>query len=85
MKNELDSKFILRVFDKIRNHGESQGEGYILDGVKASTDFDGYTLYLSDALVSISFGFHNQYHIDYTEAAHYEQFTKKLDAIFKNY
>lgn len=85
MKNELDSKFILRVFDKIRNHGESRDEGYMLDGVKASTDFDGYTLYLSDALVSISFGFHNQYHIDYSEAAYYEQFTKKLDAIFKNY
>ncbi len=85
MKNELDSKFVLRVFDKIRNHGTKQDDAYFLEGVTARTDFDGYTLYLSDALVSLSFGFHNQYHIDYQDHEHFEQFEKKLKTINQNY
>ncbi|MEC7824638.1 MAG: DUF3081 family protein, partial [Pseudomonadota bacterium] len=46
MKNELDSKFVLQVFDKIRNNGEQVEEKYRLEGVLAFTDFDGYTLYM---------------------------------------
>ncbi|MCC2605850.1 DUF3081 domain-containing protein [Planctobacterium marinum] len=85
MKNEIDSKLILAVFEKIRLHGEQSEEGYLLDGVRANTDFDGYTLYLSDALVSLSFGFHNQYHFDYESPEHFEQFYKKLSNINQQY
>lgn len=85
MKNELDSKFLLAVFEKIRQHGSKDNEKYSLDGVIAYTDFDGYTLYIEDALVKLSFGFHNQYHFDYDSASHYEAFEKKLKAIVKNY
>ena len=31
MKNELDSKFLLQVFDKIRQHGAKENELYIED------------------------------------------------------
>ena len=65
MKNELNSKFVLSVFEKIRQHGEKKQENYILGGLKAFTDFDGYTLFIEDALVKLRFGFHNQYHFDY--------------------
>ena len=85
MKNEIDSKFVLAVFDKIRQHGEQQEDRYLLEGVYASSDFDGYTLYLNDALVSMSFGFHNQYHFDYKSKEHFEQFTKKLQNIHQTY
>ncbi|BDX07384.1 DUF3081 domain-containing protein [Planctobacterium marinum] len=85
MKNEVDSKLILAVFDKIRQNGQQADEGYLLDGVKASTDFDGYTLYLSDALVSLSFGFHNQYYFDYESQEQFEQFYKKLNNIQQQY
>jgi hypothetical protein len=81
VKNELDSKLLLRVFDKIRQHGDHMGEAYTLQGVKAYTDFDGYTVYLEDALVKLSFGFHNQYHFDYESSSHYEAFEKKLKSI----
>lgn len=81
MRNELDSKLVLRVFEKIRQQGEKTEEKYFLDGISASTDFDGYTLYLSDALVTLSFGFHNQYHFDYEQLEHLEQFEKKLKQI----
>jgi hypothetical protein len=85
MKNELDSKFLLSVFEKVRQHGDKENEQYKLDGIVAYTDFDGYTLYIEDALVKLSFGFHNQYRFDYESASHYEAFEKKLKAIVKNY
>jgi hypothetical protein len=85
MKNELDSKFLLSVFEKVRQHGDKENEQYKLDGIVAYTDFDGYTLYIEDALVKLSFGFHNQYRFDYESASHYEAFEKKLKTILKNY
>lgn len=85
MKNELESRFILGVFDKIRQHGEHQQQSYMLDGVKAYTDHDGYTVFLEDALVQLRFGFHNQYHYEYEKAEHLEQFQRKLEAIDKQY
>lgn len=83
MKNEIDSKFILRVFETIRLKGEKKGDSYFLEGIEASTDFDGYTLFLKDALVELSFGFHNQYHFNYEKEEHSEQFIRKLQAIDK--
>jgi len=85
LKNELDSKLLLRVFDKIRQHGEHVEEAYTLEGVKAYTDFDGYTLYIEDALVKLSYGFHNQYHFDYESSSQLEAFEKKLANIDKDY
>jgi hypothetical protein len=83
VKNELDSRFVLAVFEKIREHGEAVEGGHLFEGVKAYTDLDGYTVFLEDALVSLRFGFHNQYHFDYEKAEHLEQFKKKLTAISK--
>jgi hypothetical protein len=81
MKNDIDSKFILKVFETIRLKGSKTDEHYFLEGVEASTDFDGYTLFLKDALVELSFGFHNQYHFNYEKEEHAEQFIRKLKAI----
>lgn len=83
MKNELDSRFILGIFEKIRQKGKPHEDGYILEGVKAYTDHDGYTVFLQDAHVQLRFGFHNQYHFDYEKEEHYHQFEKKLLAISK--
>ena len=85
MKNDLESKFLLAVFEKIRQNGKKEGDEYTLGGVKAYTDFDGYTLFIEDALVKLRYGFHNQYHFDYESASHYEAFEKKLKAIVAKY
>ena len=74
MKNELDSKFLLQVFDKIRQHGAKEDEQYKLNGITAFTDHDGYTLYIEDVNVKLQFGFHNQYHFDYDSKEQYESF-----------
>ncbi|WP_026377216.1 DUF3081 domain-containing protein [Aestuariibacter salexigens] len=85
MKNEFDSHLLLSVFEKIRQHGERQDDRYVLDGVTAYTDHDGYTVFMEDALVKLRVGFHNQYHFDYDKAEHLETFEKKLKAIEHNY
>jgi len=85
MKNEIKSKFVLSVFEKIRLHGDKQQENYALGGLKAFTDFDGYTVFIEDALVQLRFGFHNQYHFEYQKEEHFEQFYKKMQAIDRDY
>ena len=85
MKNDIDSKFVLTVFDKIITHGEKNGDEHFLMGIKVFTDFDGYTLFIEDALVKLNFGFHNQYHFDYEKEEHFEKFVKKLKAIQQQY
>ncbi|GAA0856997.1 DUF3081 domain-containing protein [Aliiglaciecola litoralis] len=83
MKNELDSRFVLAVFEKIREKGEEVEGGHMLEGVKAYSDLDGYTVYLEDAFVNLRYGFHNQYHFDYEKAEQLENFQRKLIAISK--
>jgi len=85
MKNDLDSKLLLRVFEKTRQHGEHKDQFYVLDGIKAYTDFDGYTVYMEDALVKLTFGFHNQYHFDYQSQSDFTAFEKKLKNIDEKY
>ena len=85
MKNDIDSKLVLRVFDKIIQHGEKKGDEHFLMGIKGYTDFDGYTLFIEDALVHLNFGFHNQYHFDYEKEEDFEKFIKKLKAINQQY
>ena len=78
MKNEMDSKFILSIFEKIRENGEKKGEGYFLGGITAFSDYDGYTIFMEDQLVKLRFGFHNTYHLDYEHEKHKDDFLKKL-------
>lgn len=85
MKNELDNRFILSVFDKISKHGKIVQGSFLLDGIKAYTDHDGYTLFIEDALVQLQLGFHNQYHFAYERKEHREQFEKKLKQINNSY
>lgn len=84
-QNALDTKVVLSVFDKIRSHGSRDGQQYHLEGITAFTDFDGYTVYLEDARVKLSFGFHNQYHFDYDNQQAFEQFLQKIEYIKTHY
>ena len=85
MENELESKFLLQVFDKIRQSGEKKDDKYLLNGIVAFTDHDGYTLFIEDAKVKLQFGFPNQYRFDYPSQDAHDQFEKKLKEIDKQY
>ena len=78
MKNELDNKQILAVYERIIQKGEMTDEGKRYQGVTAYSDVDGYTVYLQGSGVELRFGFHNTYHLDYEHEKHKDDFLKKL-------
>lgn len=89
MQNELDSKFLLRVFGKIEQSGEAadnpQGPGFMLDGVSVSAGFDGYDLYFSNGKVQLTLGFHHKWHSDAESTSDMEEFITQLKNIDRNY
>ena len=85
MRNEIDIHQVLRVFEKIREQGEKSGDGFYLDGMTASSDFDGYTIFLKDAQCSLTVFFHNKYQYDYPSEQAHEDFVKRLHAIDKHH
>ncbi|CUS47964.1 MAG: protein of unknown function DUF3081 [Idiomarinaceae bacterium HL-53] len=85
MKNDLSTRLILQVFEKIREHGAANEGQHELEGITAYTDFDGYTVYMEGHQVKLSTGFHNTYHLDYDSERAFENFLKKLEYIDKNY
>ncbi|WP_404343867.1 DUF3081 domain-containing protein [Pseudoalteromonas mariniglutinosa] len=81
MKNELDGKQILAVYEKIVQRGEESEDGKFYQGITAFSDIDGYTVYLKGSGVLLRFGFHNTYHLDYEHEKHKDDFLLKIKNI----
>ena len=56
MKNELDGKLILSVYEKIIQHGEDHEDGKLYEGICAFSDIDGYTVYLKGLMIGLDVG-----------------------------
>ncbi|MDB2356264.1 MULTISPECIES: DUF3081 domain-containing protein [unclassified Pseudoalteromonas] len=84
MKNEIEGKQVLAVYEQIIQHGENTQEGKLYMGLTAYSDIDGYTIYLKGSGVLLRFGFHNTYHLDYEHDKHKDDFLKKLSNILAN-
>ncbi|HEA17976.1 MAG: DUF3081 domain-containing protein [Pseudoalteromonas prydzensis] len=78
MKNDIETKQILSVYEQIIQHGDANEDGKHYKGLTAFSDIDGYTIYLKGSGVLLSFGFHNTYHLDYEHEKHKDDFLKKL-------
>lgn len=85
MKNELDQRLVLKVFEKVRQHGEKTPQGHQLEGMHAYTDFDGYTAFLAYQEVVLTLGFHNQYQFDYPNRHQLELFMNKIKQLNSRY
>ena len=85
MKNEIDIHRALRVFNSITLLGEKQtndiSASYQLCGINAETDFDGYTITLSDAQVCLTIYFHNKYQFDYPNNDALDNFLRRFSDI----
>ncbi|MDN3379852.1 MULTISPECIES: DUF3081 domain-containing protein [unclassified Pseudoalteromonas] len=81
MKNEIDGKQILAVYERIIQLGKNTDDGKHYMGLTAFSDIDGYTIYLKGSGVLLRFGFHNTYHLDYEHNKHKDDFLKKLSNI----
>lgn len=76
---------MLSVYEKIIANGQREEEGTVLNGVFASSAFDGYSITLWDEHVSATLQFHNAIHCDCTNQHHLDDFLNKIAIIDKNY
>lgn len=85
MKNKIDINLALLAFDKVMQQGTKSAEGRTLEGLTASTDFDGYTLVLQDKLSSLTIFFHNKYELKGPDNKAIDRLTKNIEYIAKQY
>ncbi|MBQ4846791.1 DUF3081 family protein [Pseudoalteromonas sp. MMG005] len=78
MKNDIDSKTILRVYEFIQKHGVQNNDQKHAHGLVAFSDFDGYTIYLEGCGVLMRYGFHNTYHLEYQHERQKHAFLEKV-------
>ena len=78
MKNSIDLKRCLLIFDKVLSLGEKQGEKHHYLGLVAWTDFDGYTCFLAFNNVTLTMMFHGKYEIEFADQDSLTKFEKKL-------
>lgn len=80
-EQKIDVKQALRVFDIITQHGEKSEQGWRYRGLTASTDFDGYTVFLSSPKVELTIFFHNKFTADYRNQRDLDDFIQLLEKI----
>lgn len=78
MKNSIDLKRCLLIFDKVQTLGEKQGDKHVYQGLTAWTDFDGYTCFLAFNDVTLTMMFHGKYDITFSNEENLAKFEKKL-------
>ena len=78
MKNSIDLKRCLSVYDKITTNGELRDGKYHYQGMEAWTDFDGYTCYLLYADVTVTLMFHGKYDVQFKDNDSLKRFDNKL-------
>ncbi|WP_434361211.1 DUF3081 domain-containing protein [Parasalinivibrio latis] len=81
MKNELNIAKLLAAFEVVMEKGGETEFGKLYKGIEASTDYDGYNVYLRGNGVELHIGFHNTYDLKYDQEHLKESFLKKIDAL----
>ena len=81
MEKHFDVKLGLSVFQYIISNGERSQDEYLLDGIYAWSDFDGYNLKLRDEKVVLWIRFHNACKFEYRKKFDLQQFIEKLEKI----
>lgn len=77
-EHKIDVKQALRVFDKATREGEKRDDGWHYRGLTCSTDFDGYTVFISNGKVVLTVFFHNKYTVDYGNPLELQEFVDLL-------
>jgi hypothetical protein len=80
-EKRVDTHLVLKAFEIIRTQGQRESGEYGYEGFTASTDFDGYTIFIRDHQASITVFFHNKYEVKFEKAEHLDAFLKRLYAL----
>ena len=80
MQEKINARQALRVFNTIRQFGENRGGEFYLNGLIASTSYDGYTITLRNEYVTLDVFFHNKFSLRFSSRQQKVLFLDKLDA-----
>lgn len=80
-EKRVDTHLVLKAFEVIRSQGKTVAGEYLYEGFTASTDFDGYTLFIRDSQAAITLFFHNKYDVKFEKVEHLDAFLKRLYAL----
>ena len=76
---KLDIKRALRAFNTVQSKGESIDGVWHWNNLKASSDIDGYTMYLESRSAKLTIYFHNKYLIEYVDNAALDELYTLID------
>jgi hypothetical protein len=77
-ERKIDVRLALRAYQNVLQHGVQDADGHHLEGLTASSDFDGYTVSLSDRVVTIRLLFHSRIAIEAPSGRALETFIERL-------
>lgn len=80
-ERKVDHRLVLKVYQHVMDHGRPDDAGRELDGLHARSDFDGYTVSLSDGTVTVRALFHNTLAIDAPSGKALETFVRRLERL----
>lgn len=78
---KLTSRTGLEIFQHILDNGERNEQGYCLDGITAYSAIDGYTVHLTDGVVTVHLMFHHSMAFDSPNQKATDEFLKKLSKL----
>ncbi|KFZ30669.1 hypothetical protein IDSA_09090 [Pseudidiomarina salinarum] len=85
MAQDIDQRMVLDAYEKIHEHGEAKQGKHVLNDITASTDHDGYRVYLEGCNVKLTVNFHSSYNLDYKTEHDLDRFLRRLEDISKDY
>lgn len=83
MSEKVDIKKSLRVFNQIVTKGRRAGDEYLLNGLVAFTDFDGYTVTIKNDYVRLDIFFHNKIAFEFSSDKERVLFLEKIQSMDK--
>ncbi|UPW19723.1 DUF3081 domain-containing protein [Agarivorans sp. TSD2052] len=84
MQRIVDVSLVLRVYEKITRLGTKHSDGYLYEGLNANSDWDGYTITVSNQQLGLSIFFHNNYQFSVHDEKVIDTFIKQLERIDKS-
>ncbi len=74
----LETRDYLSVFNKIATEGEKKENRYVLKGINAWHDYDGYTCFLEYKDLTLTLLFHGKYSFDFSNKQTMVDFIAKI-------
>lgn len=84
-EQKIETRLLFSVFEKVRTHGKPHDDGWMLDGLIAKSDVDGYNISLEDSFASVSIHFHNTVSVQCEKERHLDEFLSKIELIDRQY